>query len=332
MSRKKTVHPPNCEIRDANPSRLSLFVLKQKEVLKEYGFLLGTVLSTESEREGHRRYMRDWQARYREEHREELRTSLREYRRKYKGREDELKAKRAATKHRVWEQNVRREEYRKKRQMVLEKYGFVLGSKPRPGEEEGRRRYHLDVTREWKKRNPEKVAAKQKREAAYKRERAERLFQARMAELEKTDPEAAARKRGIHERQCRLQRMSHEDRVRYNQQKLFDKLKAQAERERVVQEKKARRAEEIAKNKEERRMRLALWAKEQARLARIAAKEREQAERSQRAKDRRATNAARREAERALEEQYRKEREENLKRYLEFKKSRSEGKGVQDEG
>ena len=121
--------------------------------------------------------------------------------------------------------------------------------------------------------------------------------------------------------------MSHEERVRYRQQKLFDKLKAQAEREearRVAREK--REAERKAKSEMSRkanRERFRLMVKEQKRkreLERIEAKKKEKARKAaewwqicKEAKERR-------EAESALEEKYRIEREENVRRYLELKR------------
>ena len=76
---KRTKFPPNCEVRNSNPSRLLAFVAKQRRVFAEYGFWLSVPLRTPEEKDGHRRYMRDWHRRYRTENRERLSAYHREY-------------------------------------------------------------------------------------------------------------------------------------------------------------------------------------------------------------------------------------------------------------
>ena len=47
---RRTVFPPNCEVRNSNPSRLLEFVAKQRRVFAEYGFWLSVPLRTPEEK------------------------------------------------------------------------------------------------------------------------------------------------------------------------------------------------------------------------------------------------------------------------------------------
>jgi hypothetical protein len=125
-----------------------------------------------------------------------------------------------------------------------------------------------------------------------------------------------------------IQRMTHEERVRYRQQKLYEKLKAQAEREeRLAKEREQRKLEKARLAKERRQahiesrvLRIKL-TKAEARKREFLLKRRKREERVARWREEVAKNAARREAELALEESYRLEREANIQRYLEMRQA-----------
>lgn len=333
MRVKRTEFPPNCETRDSNPSRLRIFLEKQAAVFREYGFLLCVKCRTPQEREGHRRYQRDVQRQYRKEHSEELRAYRHQYWEKVQKRKLESKLQtdgRDAEWREKKEKRRKQREFDRRKQQVFEEYGFYLRIPPKtPEERAGRDRYRREMQKRRREENREIMAERQKAWNAARREKNERLFQEKMRELEKTDPAAAAKKRLIHEKARWIQGMSHEDRVRYRQQKLYEKLKAQAERERVLEARRKAKAKRMAamarsaeKNREQNAKRLAELARKRARAERIERKKKEKAEKSRRWREFVAENAARREAERALEEKYRKEREENLRRYLEARQGR----------
>ena len=330
MLQEVKVFPPNCEVQNSQECRLLVFMAKQREVFAEYGFLLGVKLKTDAERSGRKRYMQDWQRRYRAEHKE----MLKEYRHRYwtdvqkKGFESKLEAD---GNDEGWLAKKKRKEMKEKKAFVLKKYGFVLNRPVKTQEEkEGRARYRKDQER--KRREGEGYKEKRKAWDEKRRERNEAKFQAQMSELEAIDPALAAKKRALHERQCAFQRMSHEDRIRYSQQQLYNKLKAQAERaERIAKEREDRRLEKerLAKKRREELianpiLRVKLSQKEKKRRLRLL-KERAWAARQEQWRKMREANAEIMKAEAALAERYQREREENLKRYLELKGRRDEG-------
>ena len=331
LRKKKRVFPPNSEERNAEVTRLHIFLEKQKRIYEEYGFYLCIVPRTKEEREGRDRYNKDVQRAYRRAHKDKLKEYRHEYWERVQKRKFESKLQ-AEGRDKEWQEKKKRLENRKKlgsrEQEILEKYGFRLGYTPKtPEEVEGRRRYYNDRSKAYREKNAESIAAWRKKRNARAREINRQRFEEKMKALEAVDPQLAAKKRRIYENASRLNSMSHEERVRYRQQKLFDKLKAQAEREealRVSREK--REAERKVKSEMSRkanRERLRLMVKEQKRkreLERIEAKKREKARKAaewwqicKEAKERR-------EAESALEERYRIEREENVRRYLELKR------------
>ena len=334
MLGKEKVFPPNSEVSDLKPSKFLLFIEKQKVVLKEYGFLLGVKLKTDAEKEGHRRYYRDWQKRYRETHREEQRARRHEYWVKVQkpGFESIHEARGGEKWLKAREDKKKRKEYDAQKAHIREKYGFDLNTPPKTAEEiAGRERYRKDREKEYRLKNRERIEERKKRQNAKRREENERRFEERMKILEATDPKAAAKERAKHEKLCMIQRMTHEERVRYRQQKLYEKLKAQAEREeRIAKESEQRKLEKTRLAKERRQahiesrvLRIKL-TKAEARKRVFLLKRREREERVARWREEVARNAARREAELALEESYRLEREANIQRYLEMKRKNLE--------
>lgn len=327
--------PPNCETSNLKPSRFLMFMEKQRVVLREYGFLLGVSVRTSEEKEGHRRYCRDWQRHYRETHREELKAKRHEYWVKVQkpGFDSIYEARGGEKWQKVREENRKRKEHEALKARIREKYGFELNVPPKTPEEiAGREQYRKDRQKEYREKNRERIEARYKKQNARRRKENERRFEERMKLLSQTNPEAVAKERAKHEKLCRIQRMTHEERVRYRQQKLYEKLKERAEREkRVAKEReerklekerlaKARRAANIAS----RVLRIKL-TKEEAKKREKLLKKREKEERVARWREEVARNAARREAEQALEEKYRLEREENIKRYLESKAKKGGG-------
>lgn len=329
---KRTVFPPNCEVRNSNPSRLLEFVAKQRRVFAEYGFWLSVPLKTQAEKDGHKRYMRDWRRRYRAENRERLSAYHREYWRtvlkpgfasKAEADGDEEKLKRRAERKAA---EQKRAEMEARRQEVHAKYGFWLGKPPQtPEEVAGRQRYRMDRDAAYK-------AAHAKEREAYrlgrnKRVRAQReaKFQQKYHAMLAVDPEKAESFRKKHEKLLVIQNMTHEERVRYRQQKQHEKLRARAEREAALKAKREARQEERrrikreksaeaqkAKRKPEKHARREVW------LAKCAA--------------RRAEAAALAEAERAQAAAFALEREANRAAYLAAKAARrDEGCGMRDE-
>ena len=248
---KRTVFPPNCEVRNSNPSRLLEFVAKQRRVFAEYGFWLSVPLRSPEEKDGHRRYMRDWHRRYRAENRERLSAYHRDYWKtvlkpgftsKAEAVGDEEKLKRRAERKAAEEKRAALDA---RRQEVHAKYGFWLGKTPKtPEEVAGRERYRKEWGAAYK-------AAHQEQQKEYRRERSLRdkakrqeLFQKKYDALMSVDPAKAEAFRRKHETLCCIQNMTHEERVRYSQQKQFERLKAREEREA------ARKAQREARRKE----------------------------------------------------------------------------------
>lgn len=329
--RKKRVFPPNSEERNAEVTRLHIFLEKQKRIYEEYGFYLCIVPRTKEEREGRDRYNKDVQREYRRAHKDKIKEYRHAYWERVQKRKLESKLQ-ADGREKEWQEKKERREKLKRlgkhEQEIFEKYGFHLGYAPKTREEaEGRKRYYRDCQKIYREKNAETIAVYRKQRNAQARERKRQRFEERMRALELVDPELAAKKRRIYEHASWFGSLSHEEKVRYMQQKLYDKLKAQAERRealRVAREK--REAERKAKSEMSRkanRERLRLMVKEQKRkreLERIEAKKREKARKAaewwqicKEAKERR-------EAECALEERYRIEKEENIRRYLELKR------------
>ena len=321
---KRTVFPPNCEVRNSNPSRLLKFVAKQRRVFVEYGFWLSVPLRTPEEKDGHRRYMRDWQRRYRTENRERLSAYHREYWKtvlkpgftsKAEAVGDEEKLKRRAERRAAEEKRAALEA---RRQEVHAKYGFWLGKTPRtPEEVAGRERYRKECGAAYK-------AAHQEQQKAYRLERNKRVkaqreakFQEKYRALLAVDPAKAEAFRLKHEKLLAIQNMTPEERVRYRQQKQFERLKARAEREAARKAAREARREERrrlkreksaeankAKRKGERHIRRDVW------LAKCA--------------ERRAEAAALEEAERATAAAFASEREANRAAYLAAKAAMAE--------
>ena len=243
MSRRNRIYPPNCTVCDLNPSRFLAFREKQRTVEAEYGFRLGVPRRTQEQKDGHRRYMRDWHKRYRTAHRKELN----EYNRNYwktvikpgfdslaEAKGDEAALRRKAARK---EAARRRTEYEARRQEIHDKYGFWLNTPPSTHEEAaGRARYIAERDAARKERNREKIAEYQKAHNAKRRKECEQRFQKKLKRLLATDPVAAAKFKAKHEKLVLVNRMTHEERVRYRQQKLFDKLQRQAERQKAREE------------------------------------------------------------------------------------------------
>ncbi len=332
---KRTVFPPNCEVRNSNPSRLLEFVAKQRRVFAEYGFWLSVPLRTPEEKDGHRRYMRDWHRRYRAENRERLSAYHRDYWKtvlkpgftsKAEAVGDEEKLKRRAERKAAEEKRAALDA---RRQEVHAKYGFWLGKTPKtPEEVAGRERYRKDRDAAYK-------AAHQEQQKAYrverdKREKArrEQKFQEKYRTLLETDRRKAETFRRQHETLCIIQNMTNEERVRYRQQKQYEKLKARAEREAALKAEREARKEERKrlkrersaaahreKRKAEKHVRRDLW------LAKCA--------------ERRAEAAALAEQERVKAAAFASEREANRAAYLAAKAAagkREEGKGKSEAG
>ena len=328
MRQKNRIYPPNCTVCDLNPSRFLAFRAKQNEVEAEYGFRLCVPRRTPEQQDGYRRYMRDYQRLYREAHRDKRKA----YRHAYwvnvtkrgfdslaeaNGDEETIKrrAERKAAKQ-------RRAEHEKRKQEVHERYGFWLNTPPKtPEEAAGRARYRKEQDAARKERNRERIAEYQKAHNAKRREERERKFQAKLKRLAAKDPVAAEKLKARHEKLCFIQNMTHEERVRYRQQRQFEKLRAQEERRRANEERKARRAAQE---------RLCRAAREKAR--KVSASERLRQERARRRQEREAAAKALLAAEKAAEAKFAAEREANRAAYLEAKAARREaGKGKREE-
>jgi len=338
MRRRERIYPPNCTVCDLNPSRLLEFVAKQRRVFAEYGFWLSVPLRSPEEKDGHRRYMRDWHRRYRAENRERLSAYHRDYWKtvlkpgftsKAEAVGDEEKLKRRAERKAAEEKRAALDA---RRQEVHAKYGFWLGKTPKtPEEVAGRERYRKEWGAAYK-------AAHQEQQKEYRRERSLRdkakrqeLFQKKYDALMSVDPAKAEAFRRKHETLCCIQNMTHEERVRYSQQKQFERLKAREEREAARKaQREARRKEREerkrikreksaeaykAKRKAEKHIRRDVW------LAKCA--------------ERRAEAAALEEAARATAAAFAIEREANRAAYLAAKAAagkREEGRGKREAG
>ena len=328
MRQKNRTYPPNCSVSDLNPSRFLAFRAKQNEVEAEYGFRLCVPRRTQEQQDGYRRYMRDYQRLYREAHRDKRKA----YRHAYwenvtkrgfdslaeaNGDEETLKrrAERKAAKE-------RRAEHEKRKQEIHEQYGFWLNTPTKtPEEAAGRARYRKEQDAARKERNRERIAEYQKAHNAKRREERERKFQAKLKRLAAKDPVAAEKLKARHEKLCFIQNMTHEERVRYRQQRQFEKLRAQEERRKANEERKARRAAQE---------RLCRVEREKAR--KVSASERLRQERARRRQEREAAAKALLAAEQAAEAKFAAEREANRAAYLEAKAARREaGKGKREE-
>jgi len=315
MRQKNRIYPPNCTVCDLNPSRFLAFRAKQNEVEAEYGFRLCVPRRTPEQQDGYRRYMRDYQRRYREAHRDKRKA----YRHAYwvnvtkrgfdslaeaNGDEETLKrrAERKAAKE-------RRAEHEKRKQEIHERYGFWLNTPPKtPEEAAGRARYRKEQDAARKERNRERIAECQKAHNAKRREERERKFQAKLKRLAAKDPVAAEKLKSKHEKLCFIQNMTHEERVRYRQQRQFEKLREQEERRKANEERKAQRAAQE---------RLCRAEREKAR--KVSASERLRQERARRRQEREAAAKALLAAEKAAEAKFAAEREANRAAYLEAK-------------
>ena len=328
MRQKNRTYPPNCSVSDLNPSRFLAFRAKQNEVEAEYGFRLCVPRRTQEQQDGYRRYMRDYRRRYQEAHRGERKA----YRHAYwenvtkrgfdslaeaNGDEETLKrrAERKAAKQ-------RRAELEKRKQEIHEQYGFWLNIPPKtPEEAAGRARYRKDQDAARKERNREKIAEYQKAHNAKRREERERKFQAKLNRLAAKDPVAAEKLKAKHEKLCFIQNMTHEERVRYRQQRQFEKLKAQEERRKANEERKARKAAQER-----------LCRAEREKVKKVSARERLRQERARRRQEREAAAKALLAAEQAAEARFAAEREANRAAYLAAKAAmREEGKGKREE-
>jgi len=235
---KRTVFPPNCEVRNSNPSRLLEFVAKQRRVFAEYGFWLSVPLKTQAEKDGHKRYIREWHRRYRAENRERLSAYHREYWKtvlkpgftsKAEAVGDEEKLKRRAAKRAA---EAKRAEYEAHKLEIHEKYGFWLNTPPKTPEEiAGRERYRREWGKAYKAAHAEQTKAQRKERSKRDKVRREQKFQEKYAALKTVDPAKAEMFRRQRESLCLIQNMTNEERVRYRQQKQYEKLKARAERE-----------------------------------------------------------------------------------------------------
>lgn len=315
MRQKNRIYPPNCTVCDLNPSRFLAFRAKQNEVEAEYGFRLCVPRRTLEQQDGYRRYMRDYQRLYREAHRDKRKA----YRHAYwvnvtkrgfdslaeaNGDEETLKrrAERTAAK-------ARRAEHEKRKQEIHDRYGFWLNTPPKtPEEAAGRARYRKEQDAARKERNRERIAEYQKAHNAKRREERERKFQAKLKRLASKDPVAAEKLKARHEKLCFIQNMTHEERVRYRQQRQFEKLRAQEERRRANEERKARRAAQ------ERLCRV-----EREKAKKVSASERLRQERARRRQERETAAKALLAAEKAAEAKFAAEREANRAAYLEAK-------------
>ncbi len=252
---KRTKFPPNCEVRNSNPSRLLSFVAKQRRVFAEYGFWLCVPLRTPEEKDGHRRYMRDWHRRYRTENRERLSAYHREYWKtvlkpgftsKAEAVGDEEKLTRRVERKAAEEKRAALEA---RRQEVHAKYGFWLGMTPKTSDEvAGRERYRKDRDAAYKAAHQEQQKAYRVERGKREKARREQKFQEKYRTLLETDRRKAETFRRQHETLCIIQNMTNEERVRYRQQKQYEKLKASAEREA------ARKAEREARKEERKRL------------------------------------------------------------------------------
>ena len=331
MRRRERIFPPNCTVCDRNPSRFLMFREKQRKVEVEYGFRLGVPCRTQEQRNGHRRYTSDWQRRYRAAHREEIAAYRRDYWLKVTKRgfdskaesdgDEETLKRRAARKA----ARQKRAEYEERRQRIHEQYGFWLGIPPKtPEEKAGRARYRKEQDAARRERNGDRIAEYRKAHNAKRREENERKFLARLKRLEAKDPVAAEKLKARHEKLCRIQNMTSEERVLYRQQRQLERQQAQAERARKREEERRLRAERKAEEKRLRKPKV-----EKPRLSKL---ERMRLEQAKRRKERELRAAALLAAEREARNAYAAEREANRAAYLAAKAvKREEGTGKREE-
>ena len=353
MRTQNRLYPPNCTVCDLNPSRFLAFRKKQREVEAEYGFRLGVRRKTAEEREGYRRYMRDWRRRYRAEHLDEIKAYRHNYWKNVTKRGFDSKAASdgdAEEMKRIAERKAKRRKRAKleaRKQEIHAKYGFWLGKKPRtPEEVAGRERYRKEWGAAYRATHKKQEKEYRKLRAKREKERKERKFQEKYRALLAVDPFKAEAMRRKHETLCLIQNMTHEERVRYRQQKQFDRLKARAEREAAREAQRQKREAERKKQKALRKEREALLKKrreERKRLKReksaAAYKAKRKAEKHNRREawlamcaEMRANAATVEETARQAEAAFAAEREANRAAYLAAKAAkRDAGCGMRDE-
>ena len=339
MRQRNRIYPPNCIVCDLNPSRFLAFREKQRVVEAEYGFRLCVPRRTPEQQDGYRRYMSDYRRRYQEAHKEKRKA----YRHAYwvnvtkrgfdslaeaNGDEETLK-RRAAKKA----EKQRLAAYEARKKDIHDKYGFWLNTPPKtPEEKAGRERYRREWGKAYKEAHREQYKAQRKERSKREKVRREQRYQEKYRALKAADPAKAEAMRRKHETLCLIQNMTHEERVRYRQQMLFDRLKARAEREEARKtarkekpqpRKPLTKAEKAAKERERRARREEVRKqalKEKQRLAREKL-ERERTEKMQR-------REALIEAERTAEAAFAAEREANRAAYLAAKAAKKDEKAA----
>ena len=327
---KRTVFPPNCDVRNSNPSRLHNFVVKQRRVFAEYGFWLSVKRRTKAEKDGYRRYMRDYRRRYRAEHIDKLKAYRHDYWQNVTKRGfecmaeavgDEEKLKRRAERKVA---NQKRAALEARREEVHAKYGFWLGRKPvTPEEVAGRQRYRRERESAYKAAHPELQKKYSKQRSQREKERRRLRFQEKYDAMMAVDPAKAEAMRRRYETLCLIQNMTHEERVRYCQQKQFEKQKAKAARKAELD---ARREELAAQRRERERI-----SREEAEARRkLAKREAERIRMEERKREIAAEAAALKEAEQLLEAAYRRQREENRLAYIAAKAAMVEDREKRD--
>ena len=353
MRTRNRLYPPNCTVCDLNPSRFLAFRQKQREVEAEYGFRLGVRRRTAEEREGYRRYMRDWRRRYRAEHLDEIKAYRHNYWKNVTKRGFDSKAASDGDEEevkRIAERKAKRKKRAKleaRKQEIHDKYGFWLGKKPRtPEEVAGRERYRKEWGAAYRATHKKQGKENRKLRAKREKERKERKFQEKYHALLAVDPVKAEAMRRKHETLCLIQNMTHEERVRFRQQKQFDRLKARAEREAARKAQQQKREAERKKQNALRKEREALLKKRREESKRL---KREKSAAAYKAK-RKAEKHTRREAWLAMcaemranaatvaemacqaEAAFAAEREANRRAYLAAKAAmREEGRGKREE-
>ena len=327
---KRTVFPPNCDVRNSNPSRLHNFVVKQRRVFAEYGFWLSVKRRTKAEKDGYRRYMRDYRRRYRAEHIDKLKAYRHDYWQNVTKRGfecmaeavgDEEKLKRRAERKVA---NQKRAALEARREEVHAKYGFWLGRIPvTPEEVAGRQRYRRERESAYKAAHPELQKKYSKQRSQREKERRRLRFQEKYDAMMAVDPAKAEAMRRRYETLCLIQNMTHEERVRYCQQKQFEKQKAKAARKAELD---ARREELAAQRRERERIR-----REAAEARRkLTKREAERIRMEERKREIAAEAAALKEAEQLLEAAYRRQREENRLAYIAAKAAMVEDREKKD--
>ncbi len=193
-----------------------------------------------------------------------------------------------------------------------------------PEEAAGKARYKEDMRKAYLERNRERIEARMKSYNERRKEENEKRFREGLLELAAKDPAAAEKLRKKHEKLRWIRSLSHEERVRYVQQKLYDRLKARAEREAAIAAAKAKReADEKARRKAIRNGTAKLLRYDRRAIERHA-----KAVAAEKRRERLEASRSRRAAEKALAEKYRLEREANLRAYLASKNRPAEGEGM----